>query len=275
MATEIFLRGEKMKIAVCMKQVPAYSEGSMDEKTGALIRQGLQTISNIYDVSALEAALQIKEQTEAEISVFTMGPKSAEAVVREAYSLGADAGYLICDNAFAGADVLSTSYTLMQTMKDKNFDLILCGRQTTDGDTAQVSGALAHWLGIAHINWVVSFIEITKKDICVSYVLNGEEITALVPYTCLLSVEKNMFVPRMPSLKLKMAAKKKPVQLISLNDIEDSNASHYGFSGSATRVVRIFPPTKTTKQPPEMMGANAAAEKILQLLKVAEGGTHI
>ena len=130
-----------MKIAVCMKQVPATSQGDMDKKTGVMIRSGLQAIVNVYDLAALEAALRIKEQCGGVIHVFTMGPDKAEMVLREAFAMGADEGYLICDKAFAGADVLATSYTLTQAIKSvDDYDMILCGRQTTDGDTAQVSG---------------------------------------------------------------------------------------------------------------------------------------
>ena len=102
-----------MKIAVCMKQVPATSQGDMDKKTGVMIRSGLQAIVNVYDLAALEAALRIKEQCGGVIHVFTMGPDKAEMVLREAFAMGADEGYLICDKAFAGADVLATSYTLI------------------------------------------------------------------------------------------------------------------------------------------------------------------
>ena len=122
-----------MKIAVCMKQVPATSQGDMDKKTGVMIRSGLQAIVNVYDLAALEAALRIKEQCGGVIHVFTMGPDKAEMVLREAFAMGADEGYLICDKAFAGADVLATSYTLTQAIKSvDDYDMILCGRQTTD-----------------------------------------------------------------------------------------------------------------------------------------------
>ena len=142
-----------MRIAVCMKQVPGVSEGSMDPRTGVLIRTGLSAVTNLYDRSALEAALRIKEQQGGEIHVFTMGPGKAEEVLREAYAMGADHGYLISDRAFGGADVLATSYTLMQAIRSAGaYDLIVCGRQTTDGDTAQTGSALAAWLGWQQLN---------------------------------------------------------------------------------------------------------------------------
>ncbi len=155
-----------MKIAVCMKQVPAYSEGNMDEKTGLIIRSGLSSILNTYDLAALETALQIKDHLSAVVTVFTMGPESAGHVLKEAFAMGADAGYLICDKAFAGADVLATSFTLKQAIDSTGeYDLILCGKQTTDGDTAQVSGALAKWFDIPHLNWVSELLEVTNKNL--------------------------------------------------------------------------------------------------------------
>ena len=122
-----------MKIAVCMKQVPAASEGNMDPDTGVLIRTGLEAVVNVYDLAALEAALRLKEAYGAKIHVVTMGPEKAESVLREAFAMGADEGFLVCDRAFAGADVLATSYTLKQAIESVgSYDLILCGRQTTD-----------------------------------------------------------------------------------------------------------------------------------------------
>lgn len=189
-----------MKIAVCMKQVPATSEGNMDKETGVLIRAGLSAIVNVYDLAALEAALQIREQEGGEIHVFTMGPQKAEAVLREAFAMGADEGYLVCDRAFAGADVLATSYTLMQAITSvDDYDLIICGRQTTDGDTAQVSGAVASWMKIPHINWVTQMKTADAGWMSMSYCMEGRTVSADVKMPCLASVEREAYTPRMPS----------------------------------------------------------------------------
>jgi len=256
-----------MKIAVCMKQVPAYSEGNMDEKTGVLLRQGLVAISNVYDLPALETALQIKEQTGASVAVFTMGPETAEKVIRDAYACGADSGYLISDITFAGADVLATSYTLMQAIKSTgDYDLILCGKQTTDGDTAQVSGALAKWLEIPHINWVSRLVEVSEKYIGAEYLMGAEAVTARITYPCLLAVEPSVFTPRMPSLKLKMQAGKKSVNRIGLIDLEDKDSGHYGLAGSATKVKKIFPPKRTQKQPVIRMDGKDSAAYIKKIV---------
>lgn len=257
-----------MKIAVCMKQVPAISEGQMDEKTGVIIRSGLQAITNVYDLSALEAALRIQEKISAQIDVFTMGPESSEAVIREAYSMGAEKGYLLCDSAFAGADVLATSYTLMQAIQKKGpYDLILCGRQTTDGDTAQVSGALAKWLEIPHRNWVTDITEISEKGLVIEYLTENFIASSQIYFPCLLSIERMYFIPRMPSLKLKINAKKKLVNKITLDQMQDINREHYGLKGSATKVEKIFPPEQTKKHPILSIGAEEAADYIIKILE--------
>lgn len=257
-----------MKIAVCMKQVPAASEGNMDPETGVLIRAGLQAIVNVYDLAALEAALKIKETYGAEVHVFTMGPQKAESVLREAFAMGADEGFLICDKAFAGADVLATSYTLMQAIKSAgDYDLILCGKQTTDGDTAQVSGALARWMGMPQASWVTEIVKVLQNAVDVRYNMDNRTLSARVALPCLLSVEKDSFVPRMPSLKLKISGRKE-IRLLGIHDFIDQEEEHYGLKGSATRVKKIFPPKRTKRQDVAVLERKEAAEYILNILEV-------
>lgn len=256
-----------MQIAVCMKQVPAYSEGNMDEKTGVLIRSGMENTVNVYDLAALETALQVKEAIDGTVTVFTMGPESAQTVLREAFARGADCGCLICDKAFAGADVLATSYTLMQALRSQgSFDLIFCGRQTTDGDTAQVSGELAQWMEIPHCNWVSKVEEIREDGIVFWQQTERVQRKMEASYPCLLSVEKTSVTPRMPSLKLKIAGKKKPIIWIKLEDLEDQNPNHYGLKGSATRVKKIFPPERVQRQMVRQMDGDEAAAYIAEIL---------
>lgn len=257
-----------MKIAVFMKQVPALSQGDMDKKTGVMIRAGLPSIVNVYDVAALETALRIKEKIGAYITVFTMGPEKAGEVIKEAFAIGADDGYLICDKAFAGSDVLATSYTLMQAVKFVGgFDLILCGKQTTDGDTAQVSGATAKWLNIPHMNWANELIEITESDITVKCQLDGRLSVVQAAFPCVISVEKSIFTPRMPSLKLKMAARKKEIKRLELSNFDDKNENHYGLKGSATKVKSIFPPKSTQRHTIINKNGKEAADYICDILK--------
>ena len=132
-----------MKIVVCMKQVPATSKVDIDPETGAMKRMSGETRTNPYDLFALETALMIREKTGGTVTVLTMGPPQAEEMIRDAYTMGADEGVILSDRKFAGADVLATSYALAQGIQViGGADLIICGRQTTDGDTAQVGPAL-------------------------------------------------------------------------------------------------------------------------------------
>ena len=254
-----------MKIAVCIKQVPAYSEGNMDEKTGLLIRTGLKSIVNVYDLAALETALRIKAQEESCIDVYTMGPESAGQAITESYALGADRGYLICDRAFAGADVLATSYTLMQAIQSQgSYDLILCGQQTTDGDTGQVSGALAKWLGLPGYGGVKKLNITGKENIRIVQDMGVQMLHWEIKGPCLIAVDRQIYTPRMPSLKLRMRAKRKEITTITLQDLEDQDNRHYGLKGSATRVREIFPPERTGKREVQYPEAETAAGLILE-----------
>lgn len=254
-----------MRIAVCMKQVPARSQGDMDPETGVICRSSLQTIANRYDLSALEAALQWKEaEPDCRIDVFTMGPARAEDVLRLAFAMGADRGYLITDRAFAGADVLATSYTLSQAIQAAGeYDLILCGRQTTDGDTAQVSGALAEWMNLPHLNWVERITRQGSKLLSAEVRTESECMGITIPMPCLISVESSKYQPRMPSLCLKIAAKKKTVCVLARSDLRDQAEEHYGLKGSATRVQKIYPPEPVEHQPLFEDTAEQAAQFIL------------
>lgn len=156
-----------MEIFVCIKQVPATNKVQVDERTGVLLRDGVDSKMNPYDLFALETALRLRERHGGRVVVGTMGPPQAEAVVREAYWIGADEGYVFSDRRLGGADVLATSYTLSQAIQTVgDFDLILCGKQTTDGDTAQVGPAIAEHMGIPHAAWV-SHLEADDKGITV------------------------------------------------------------------------------------------------------------
>ncbi len=155
-----------MKIMVCIKQVPGTSKVEVDEKTGVLKRDGVDSKMNPYDLYALETALRIKEKKGGHIKVISMGPPQAKAVIKEAYSMGADEGTLVSDRKFAGADVLATSYTLSQGVKKcGDFHIILCGKQTTDGDTAQVGPEMAEYLGISHVANVRRILDVNDDFI--------------------------------------------------------------------------------------------------------------
>jgi electron transfer flavoprotein beta subunit len=232
-----------MEIIVCIKQVPGTSKVQVDPVTGVLIRDGVDTKMNPYDLYALETAVRLKEQYGGIVKVISMGPKQALDVIKEAFMMGADDGFLVSDRKFAGADVLATAYTLSQGIRKMgNFDLILTGKQTTDGDTAQVGPEIAEYLEIPHIANVLKILDATSKDITIEMDMPDTIEVAKIKFPCLLSVEKDIFQPRLPSFKKKIETKDKEIRIICLNDMEDKNEKRYGLSGSPTQVERIFPP---------------------------------
>ena len=232
-----------MNTIVCIKQVPGTSKVEVDEKTGVLKRDGIDTKMNPYDLYALETAFNIKEKKGGSISVISMGPPQAMEVIREAFSMGADNGVLISDRKFAGADVLATSYTISQGIrKTGDFDLIICGKQTTDGDTAQVGPEIAEYLGIPHVANVRKILEIENDYITVEMDMPNTVEIVEVKYPCLLTVEKDIFEPRLPSYRKKIESKDREIKVISLSDFEDKDENKYGLNGSPTQVERIFPP---------------------------------
>ncbi|QZY53741.1 electron transfer flavoprotein subunit beta/FixA family protein [Crassaminicella profunda] len=236
-----------MKIVVCIKQVPGTTEVEVDEKTGVLKRDGIDSKMNPYDLYAIETAVKIKEEKGAKVTAISMGPPQAAEIIKEAYMMGVDEGALITDRKFAGADVLATSYTIAQGVKKTgNPDLVICGKMTTDGDTAQVGPEMAEFLGMPHVANVLRIIEIKEKSIIVEMDMPNTVEIAEISYPCLITVEKGIFQPRLPSFKLKLATKDKEIPFFSLKDFEDQDEKKYGLNGSPTQVKRIFPPASNT-----------------------------
>lgn len=232
-----------MNIIVCIKQVPGTSEVEIDETTGNLIREGIDTKMNPYDLYAIETAMKIKEKNSANINVISMGPPQANDVIKEAYMMGVDDGYLLTDKKFAGADVLATSYALSQGIKKMgNFDLIICGKMTTDGDTAQVGPEIAEFLDIPHVANVKKIIDINSTSITVEMDMPETVEIQEVELPCLITVEKDIYQPRLPSFKLKLATAKRKIKNISFNDLDDDNPENFGLDGSPTQVLDVFPP---------------------------------
>jgi len=232
-----------MQVLVCIKQVPDTTRVEIDEKTGSLMRGGVDSKINLYDLHALEAALTLKERHQADITVLTMGPPQAETAIREALALGADAGCLLSDRAFAGADVLATSYALSQAVQALgDFDLILCGKQTSDGDTAQVGPALAEHLNIPHAAWVTEISSLDGAAITAVQDMGDSLQQVRLPLPCLLTLEKGTATLRLPSFRRKRQMEAVSITHLILDDLPDQDPMHYGADGSPTRVERIFPP---------------------------------
>ena len=232
-----------MNIIVCIKQVPDTTDIKIDPETNTLIRQGVASIINPFDMYAIEEALRIKERMgEGKITVLTMGPPQAESALREALSLGCDEAILISDRAFAGSDTWATSYTLACAIrKIGKFDLIFCGKQAMDGDTAQVGPGISVQLNIPQVTYVKKIEEISKDALRLERMTEeGYEIIES-PIPCLLSVVKEINQPRLPSLKGKMRAKKAEITTWTSEDI-GADPERLGLPGSPTQVIKIFTP---------------------------------
>lgn len=236
-----------MKMAICVKQVPNSQDKGMNFQTGNLDRKTLGITTNPYDLVAVETGLQIKDRLPySQVDVFTMGPKRAERTIKECYALGVNHGYLISDKAFSGSDVLATSYTIAKSIEVADeYDLIICGKQTTDGDTGQVGASISVRLDVPYIGNVCEIVEINEAYIIVKQDLGAKIQTIKCQLPCLIAVEKDIYVPRLASLKLKMQAKKKEIYHFSLNSHYDHNS--IGAKGSPTKVRKVYAKKLTNK----------------------------
>ena len=234
-----------MNILVCVKQVPGSSNVEVDPITGVLKRSGIASKINPYDLYGIETALSLAERFGGTVDCITMGPPQAKAVIEETVCMGARRGTVLSDRKFAGADVLATAYTLSQGIeKLGSFDLILCGKQTTDGDTAQVGAEVAEYLGIPNVSNVLSVDDVKDGRVYLTASLDDRVVKESVSLPCLLSVDGDINTPRLPSYKIKKGLGEDAVSFLSFADFDDQDENHYGLNGSATQVERIFPPEK-------------------------------
>ncbi|MCI5145514.1 MAG: electron transfer flavoprotein beta subunit/FixA family protein [Candidatus Electrothrix sp. AR3] len=221
-----------MNIIVCIKQVPDAKDVRLDPKTNTLAREGVESIMNPFDRHALEEAVCLKEQLGGKVTVLSMGPPQAEEVLREAIACGADTGVLVSDRAFAGADTWATSYTLAKAVATiGQVDLILCGKQAIDGDTAQVGPGLASQLHLPYVACVQKTREVTETAIQVERMMDDGYDVVQLPLPALLTVVKDINAPRVPSLKGKMKAKKAKIKVLSAADI-GADTDCIGLAGS-------------------------------------------
>lgn len=232
-----------MKIAVCIKQVPDTANVKLDPETHTLKREGVESIVNPFDLFALEAALRIKEAAGGEIVAVTMGPPQAETVIKDAIGFGVDEGLLLSDRAFAGADTWATTAVLAKAIEGLgDVDLVICGKQAVDGDTAQVGPGIAQRLGLPHVAFVKGFREIENKRLVVERQMDDGYDVVELPLPALITVVREVGEPRPPSLKGKMRAKKYTVPMQGAADL-GLDASQVGLAGSFTQVVKVFAPS--------------------------------
>lgn len=232
-----------MRIVVLIKQVPDTTEVRIDGETNTLIREGVPSIINPFDTYAIEEALRQREKAgEGTVTVMSMGPPQVDGALREALSLGVDDAVLLSDRAFAGSDTWSTSYTLAAGIRKLGgADVILCGKQAIDGDTAQVGPGVAQFLDIPQVTYVRK-LEISPDGTAIAQRMmdDGHDVVR-TPLPALFTVVKEINEPRLPSLKGKMRAKKAEITVWGQGDL-DVDPAELGLDGSPTRVVRIFAP---------------------------------
>ncbi|MDF2501541.1 MAG: carD 6 [Anaerosporomusa subterranea] len=253
-----------MEIVVFVKQVPDTTEVKIDPQTNTLIRQGVPSIVNPFDKNAVEAALQLKEKHGGKVTVVSMGPPQAKDALKECIAMGADEALLISDRAFGGADTLATSYTLAAAAKKLGkVDMIICGKQAIDGDTAQVGPEIAEHLGMPQVTYVAK-IDVNGETVRVEREHEeGYEIIE-VNMPVLLTVVKSINEPRYPTVKGTMKANRKEIPVWTVNDIE-VDAEKIGLKGSPTQVRKIFTPKQRVQG--EVIQAETAREAVAALIQ--------
>ena len=230
-----------LTIVVLMKAVPDIERVKFDEATGRIDRRSAKLEPNPFDLNALEAAVRIKEQVGGSVTVLSMGPPQADDVLKEAVARGADRAILMTDQAFAGADTWATSNTLVGGVKKLGeFDIILAGEKTVDGDTGQVGPEVASLLDLPSECYVESVDKVNDESIVVTSDYGTHQYTKEVPYPCVISVTKNVASPRLPKLSDKVRSRKATVENWKASDIiQFVDKGRLGTVGSPTHVIRI------------------------------------
>jgi electron transfer flavoprotein alpha/beta subunit len=231
-----------MRIVVPIKQVPETRSVKMDEKTGTVIRDGVESIVNPLDLYSIEAALMLKERFGGETVAVTMGPPQAATALKEALAMGIDQAVLISDRAFAGSDTWATAYVLGEAIKTLgDYDLIICGERATDGDTGQVGPEMAAYLELPVATYVNGVNDCADGELTVTRLVeHGEEIVSM-QLPGILTVVKEVSDPRLPTLNGKIRARETELPQLSFDDLE-LDVKNLGLKGSPTRVVKIFRP---------------------------------
>jgi electron transfer flavoprotein beta subunit len=259
------------RIIVPIKQVPETSSVRLDEKTGVMIREGVESIVNPLDLYAIETSVRLKETAGGRVTAISMGPMSAQRSLREALSMGCDDAVLISGPEFAGSDTWATSLALSAAIRKTGpFDLVICGERATDGETGQVGPGLASFLGIPIAAYTSRIAGLEKESIVVERSIeDGYEILRLA-LPALLTVVKEIGFPRLPTLRGKQRARKMEIPVWSCREL-GLEAEEVGLKGSPTRVERIFRPRVARRgvkvQAPDDAGAEHAVEQCVAFLQ--------
>lgn len=236
-----------MHIVACVKQTPKSDNVKIDPATGCLIRSGAASAMNPFDEYALEEAVMLKEQLGGTVSVITMGPPQAEAVLRDSIARGADKVYQLGDMAFAGSDTWSTSYALSKGIEKINslepVDLVICGKQTNDSDTGHIGPQVSAWMKWPNAAFVKKVVAVNEKSITVERLTEDGSETLEIPFPCVISVVKDINSPRVRSVKGRMAAKRAEVTKWTADDVA-ADKTKLGMKNCPTRVVKSFVPRR-------------------------------
>lgn len=261
-----------MNIIVLVKQVPNTTDIKLDPKTGSLIREGLESIVNPDDLHGLEAAAKIKETAGGKVTALSMGPPQAVDALTQAIGMGADKAVLLCDKAFAGADTWATSFTLSKAIeKIADYDLVICGHQAIDGDTAQIGPQVADWLDISQATYVKQIESVDKDEIIVKRRLeNGfERVACKMP--SLLTVISELNKPRFAHMEklIKACEQKAPIKVWNAADIGVKTVE-VGLEGSNTHVIKTFTPN--FKRQNELLEGSGSkvVENLINRLKLSD-----
>lgn len=247
---------DEVNIIVCIKQVPDTNEIKINYETNTIIRENVNSIINPFDIHALEEGLRIKDSLEGvKVTALSMGIQSVVEILKKAISMGVDDGVLLSDTTFAGSDTLATAYILAKGInKIGKFDLIICGKQAIDGDTAQVGPSLAEKLGIPHITCVKKIEQINNNHIkCQRLTEYGYDIVEM-KLPALITVEKDINEPRIASIRGALKANKAIIEILNAKNIEADN-EFCGLTGSPTQVVKTYTPFYTVQS--EIIEGNA------------------
>lgn len=260
-----------MDIIVCIKQVPDTTDVKINPETNTLVREGVRSVVNPFDLYAIEEGLRLREQHGGKVTVVTMGPPQAKEALREAIAMGADGAVLISDRAFAGSDTLATSYTLTQAVKKLGkFDLIICGKQALDGDTAQVGPGIATHLALPQVAFVKKIEKVEKRRVTVERMTEeGYDVVSL-PLPCLITVVKEINIPRFASLVGKVRARRMDIPVWGEKEL-DADEKRIGLTGSPTWVHKIFaPPVRKGAVP--LPATNGNIEEMVRRVSMHLGG---
>ena len=246
----------------------------VNQETGTIIRAGVPSILNPYDIFALEAAAYIKDMiSETKIVVVTMGPQSAVDILRECLAIASDQAYLVSDAKFGGSDTLATAYILSSAVKEierreGKFDVIFCGKQAIDGETAQVGPELAELLNYSLVSGAMDVVQAEEKYI--KFLQEEEDVDRLVevalPCLCTLSKWNKEIHPA--TIRNLLSAQNKKVKVLGLNDLKGIDMKRIGLKGSHTKVTKIFIPVKETHG--VMIQEGSSQEKIRKLIKMLD-----